>query len=353
VSAGVEFLLQDKLAKAISHRYQAGLYYYHDAGLIKRLYLAYERLIKNTLKYGYMLLKPCRGGVPDKKYIAIIETENQKLAVIRSQLISRDELFDVRDWKVRCGAQLVGNVVLFFALPLALIFYRKYKNAEVAIILGFIDAYLIIKFLNLKEKNYLISNDHAGFPFILSKILSYKNSGGKVDYVAHAPAKLEFPENDFSNIYIWSEREKDIYQQISKNPKVKIHLLNKAEGDKACQEYDYLILLSHPTPLLKIYYLKKKLNGIGAIRFHPSDKAKEKILTPLMNLWGLKVDLSSSGIAAIDKSASVFSAMSSLLLDLNPEQRSRTTCILELGRPWVYYSEELDGLRMVRKVSEI
>ena len=255
-------------------RYGKKLYYHYESNCILDLFLGYSRIGKNIIKYAiFLFLFDEKLSRSDK--ISIFETENQFRALQNFSPHFQAKL-DIRHWRFRNFFHLLLNIILFFAYPLLFIQQFKYRKSVIARCSGFLDIWLGKRFITKVNFSKLyVFNDHNGFCFVLARLIYYDNLRIKVTFVAHAPAKEDFPKITLIT-YMFYQDDISIYKKLCLNPNVEIKLLTSTVSQLHQEvEKDTLINLSHPFPFIEIMKLRMKLTGQIRLRFHPSDNFKK------------------------------------------------------------------------------
>jgi len=345
------------MAKLVSQRYGPDLHYRYRKPLFYRLLNDYYVVTKNIAKFAVRAITGSKMDLPGGSGIfGIVETQNQLNAITESSYVKSSNILDLRQWQTRNASLAIIHVFLLIFLPFFWLVFRSHRNAQLAICEGYVDYYFCILLL---KKIYLnselvVSNDHCGFVFILQQIALREMccQDLRLVYVAHAPAKPEFPFNYFHKVMVWSHQQKKIYKKLCKRSDVEINVLLREEPSVLIEDRT-TILISHPVRIWTILSLRRKICGRVVLRFHPSDEFKKRCLSPFFRLFSIEIDSSVTAIEAIKRSKICYSAMSSALVNLPTFLRRRVVCVMSLGRDWRYYDNGLEGIRIVDTVADI
>lgn len=340
------------LLKDVEVRYSEPIYFHYNASPFQHFWLGYLRILKNLVKHSLYLLKPVRCHVHNGQ-LAIYETEMQRRALVKLGCNARQVTHTGRWWP-RNILHLMANGGFLFLYPFLFIVLYPYRRSLVAQLSAIIDYFIVMIILKWQNVSTLIvANDHAGFPFIFSRMIAINCAPIRVKFVAHAPAKAAFPKNHFDEVFVFEKREADIYEQLCLNENAVIKQINDAICE---QEYtvenDLLLSLSHPFPLKNILKIRIGFTGTLALRFHPSDKIKAILLSPFLRLMNIKIDDSETFEIALSRSKKCFSAMSSSLKTLPDDRIYDVLCIMSLGRNWVYYDDLNPELKIMASPTE-
>ncbi len=337
-----------RLYRRASRRYSKALYHKAAASPVALLLTGFKSLLFECLKNLLGLMRPV-SHLPAGANVAVYSTGNQLKSLARGADLGLVPSCRVSIYSLD---RTLSAELAWISLKAAFLFPFYFANASrvsrrlVHERLVHVPRMQAVERLLARRQfsAIAISNDHHGTVFVLGTLAAWQ--GANVAYVQHGAVQAAFPENNFSELFLWDDRSVAIYRRLSRHPAVSIckrsDLIDGGEVDANAKDLGVLIGLSHPFPVLELITACRRLRSASlpvTLRFHPSDRlaaAKWRLL----RFFNANCVMDARGRSFRDsyrRCEIAFLASSSVLLDAVEIDKHRVVWVKSFGLAWDYY----------------